>query len=132
MKKSVPILLLFLAAAIAACGRLASPIVLPDTDEIVSIHVTDGDTSIAHSDRAWIEDVISKISDSAPTRIESVNDAPNADNYLMIEIRLEKGASRLYAYKNKAGYYVEQPYEGIYEINGETYEMIKDGEQAKG
>ena len=60
------------------------------------------------------------------TNMESVQDSPvHADTYKTIEIKTNNGESYtlfLYEYKNK--YYIEQPYNGIYKITKEEYELL--------
>lgn len=61
-----------------------------------------------------------------PTKHESINDAPIESRYIKIDITDKKNIiSTFYAYEgNNGGYYIEQPYNGVYKIEVEDYEIF--------
>lgn len=104
---------------LAACGRKAAPITLPQADKITSIDVT-------IAENTWISEVIADISSSEPTKKESVQDFPQAESYIKIDFRLEKGTITIFAYEDRGKYYLEQPYQGIYKIDRKLFERLKE------
>ena len=110
---------------LAACGKKADPITLPEASEITSIEVTVGENIINHEERTWISEVISNISGAKPSSKESIQDVPVVENYIKIDFRFETGTSTVFAYENQGKYYVEQPYQGIYEIDRQLYEALQ-------
>lgn len=60
------------------------------------------------------------------TKEESVQDAPvNAINVITINFNFkEAGSSIVFVYKKKKKFYIEQPYNGIYEISENEYNSI--------
>ena len=72
--------------------------------------------------------MISNISNSKPTSKESVQDVPQVKSYIKIDIQFETGTSTLFAYEDNGKYYVEQLYQGIYEIDSKLYEQLQKTE----
>ncbi|MBD5549710.1 MAG: DUF5301 domain-containing protein [Lachnospiraceae bacterium] len=129
MKKFLGLLLLiFCAFSLFSCGKKADPIVLPDADKIVSVTVTSKEIMEEHVDQEWVEKAISNISDAIPTNKQSISDAPHVEDYIKIDFLFEEGASTLFAYQDGRKYYVEQPYQGIYEIDTVLYEWLTEAE----
>ena len=59
---------------------------------------------------------------------ESVQDSPvNVEDEIAIHISLsDKKVITLFAYKKHSKYFIEMPYNGIYEIEEETYNILKE------
>jgi len=116
---------------LAACGKKAAPITLPQADEITSIDVTIAENTVSHSDKTWISEIIADISSSEPTKKESVQDFPQVESYIKIDFRHEtfrheKGTITIFAYEDRGKYYLEQPYQGIYKIDRKLFERLKE------
>ena len=127
MKKYVSIFLcLVCVLTLVACGKKADPITLPQTDEITSIDITVGENTVSHSDKTWISEIIADISSSEPTKKESVQDFPQAKNYIKIDFRLETGTITIFAYEDRGKYYLEQPYQGIYKTDRKLFERLNE------
>lgn len=109
-----------------ACGKKANPIVLPQSSDVVSVDVIDGENTVNCSDKTWIDEVISGLSDSKPTNRESVQDFPQVDNYIKVELNSQTEKTTVFVYKDKGKFYVEQPYNGIYIIDSDLYKMFWD------
>lgn len=109
-----------------ACGKKANPIVLPQSSDVVSVDVTVGENTVNCSDKTWIDEMISSISDSKPTNRESVQDSPHVKDYMRIEINSQTEKTTVFVYKDKGKFYVEQPYSGICIIDEETYNQLKE------
>lgn len=125
------VLLLLLILNVCGCAYAAAPIVLPDVEDIISISIESGDNTENHKDLSWIEEAVSAILSSEPTSKQSVQDTPQVDSYVRIDIQLRNGTSTIFAYEQDGKFYVEQPYQGIYEIEAETFELLV-GEQLGG
>lgn len=73
-----------------------------------------------------MSEIIADISSSEPTKKESVQDFPQAKNYIKIDFRLETGTITIFAYEDKGKYYLEQPYQGIYKIERKLFERLNE------
>ena len=126
MKKYISLFLcLVCMLTLVACGKKADPIMLPQTDDITSIDITVEENTVNHTDKVWISELIADISSSEPTNKESVQDIPQVESYIKIDFQFETGTSTLFAYENNGIYYIEQPYQGIYEIDSQLYERLQ-------
>lgn len=109
-----------------ACSKNANPIVLPQSSDVVSVDVTVGENTVNCSDKTWIDEVINGMTDSKPTNRESVQDFPQVDNYIKVELNSQTEKTTVFVYKNKGKFYIEQPYSGICIIDEETYNQLKE------
>lgn len=107
-----------------ACSKKANPIVLPQSSDVVSVDVTVGENTVNCSDKIWIDEVISGLSDSKPTNKQSVQDFPQVDNYIKVELNSQTEKTTVFVYKDKGKFYIEQPYNGIYIIDSDLYKMF--------
>ena len=129
MKKFISLFLcLICVMTLVACGKKAAPIMLPQTDEITSIDITVGESTVSHSDKTWISEIIADISSSEPTKKESVQDVPQAESYIKIDFQFETGTSTIFAYEDSGKYYIEQPYQGIYRIDNQLFERLQEAD----
>ena len=131
MKKFLS-LFLFLTCilTLAACGKKAAPITLPQADKITSIDITIAENTVSHSDKTWISEIIADISSSEPTKKECVQDFPQAKSYIRIDFRHETGTETetitIFAYEDRGKYYLEQPYQGIYKTDRKLFERLNE------
>lgn len=109
-----------------ACSKKANPIILPQSSDVVSVDVIDGENTVNCSDKTWIDEVISGLFDSKPTNRESVQDSPHVKDYMRVEINSQTEKTTVFVYKDKGKFYVEQPYSGICIIDEETYNQLKE------
>lgn len=109
-----------------ACSKKANPIILPQSSDVVSVDVIDGENTVNCSDKTWIDEVINGITDSKPTNRESVQDFPHVKDYMRIEINSKTEKTTVFVYKDKGKFYIEQPYSGICIIDEETYNQLKE------
>lgn len=125
--KKIPLLFLCLTLLLSlpACGRKADPLVVPDSEDIVSIDVVSDSGTVTHEDRDYIEAVLSGLSAAKPTRKQSIQDAPVVEGYLILNMHFEEGTSSLFVYEQNDSYYAEQPYEGIYQLDAELFQLIQ-------
>lgn len=109
-----------------ACSKKANPIILPQSSDVVSVDVIDGENTVNCSDKTWIDEVISGLSDSKQTNRESVQDFPQVDNYIKVELNSQTEKTIVFVYKDKGKFYIEQPYNGIYIIDSDLYKMFQE------
>ena len=127
MKKFLSLFLcLTCILTLVACGKKAAPITLPQADKITSIDITTEENTVSHSDKTWISEIIADISSSEPTKKESVQDFPQVESYIKIDLRHETGTITIFAYEDRGKYYLEQPYQGIYKIERRLFERLKE------
>ena len=127
MKKFLSLFLcLTCILTLVACGKKVASITLPQADKITSIDITIGENTVSHSDKTWMSEIIADISSSKPTKKESVQDVPQAENYIKIDFRHETGTITIFAYEDRGKYYLEQPYQGIYKIERKLFERLKE------
>ena len=107
-----------------ACSKKANPIILPQSSDVVSVDVTVGENTVNCSDKTWIDEVISGLSDSKSTNKQSVQDFPQVKDYMRIEINSQTEKTTVFVYKDKGKFYIEQPYNGIYIIDSDLYKMF--------
>ena len=125
MKKLLLLIMIAVIGLLAvSCSRKAEPVVLPARDTIDSIDVTIGDEAVNYSDDDWISRFVSSVLDAEGTRRQSIQDMPNEEEYIKIDINCRGSVNTLFVYKEKEIYYIEQPYQGIYQTDASFYEML--------
>lgn len=129
MKRAISLIVtIIMCFVLASCGK-ADPIVLPDKDDVTEVGVTyDGETEYL-KDAEWIEQMLSGMKAAEPTNKESVQDVPQVDNYIKIDFQLDNGVSTIFVYEDGGRYYIEQPYQGIYELDSAVYSLIKESNE---
>ncbi len=102
---------------LSACGTSAKadPIVLPTTEDIISISVSDDNATTTCTDGEQIGEIMSILMDMESTSKSSVNDSPNVDEYVKIDLNCsDNTVTTIFFYEDSGTQYVEQPYQGIY------------------
>lgn len=100
---------------------------LPEINDVSSIFVTLNDNEVKLDKEEEITSIITTLmSNGRTTKIESIQDFPvNVSNVITIKIyHKSSGSSTLFVYERKGNYYLEQPYNGIYEISSDEYNSI--------
>lgn len=100
---------------------------LPEISDVSSIFVTLNDNEVKLDKEEDITSIITTLmSNGRTTKIESIQDFPvNVSNVITIKIyHKSSGSSTLFVYERKGNYYLEQPYNGIYEISSDEYNSI--------
>ena len=121
-RKLVKLLIAITSAFLCLTGcrrNTAEPIILPTVDDICSINIEliDG-RQMSYENSESIKQIISDISIGKATNKESVQDFPSEDEYGTINIESNDGTTTVFYYVNSGKYFVEQPYQGIYEAVG--------------
>lgn len=102
---------------------------LPAPEKLASISVKKEGRQTEIVDSEIIEDIIYVLSGSGNgrrTKEESISDAPQgAEELFLVDFHFaEQGTSTLFVYKKGGRYYMEQPYNGIYQISGDEYNTV--------
>lgn len=100
---------------------------LPEINDVSSIFVTLNDNEVKLDKEEEITSIITTLmSNGRTTKIESIQEFPvNVSNVITIKIyHKSSGSSTLFVYERKGNYYLEQPYNGIYEISSDEYNSI--------
>ena len=108
---------MILCILLSACGSSskADPIVLPSTEDILSISVSDDNAAATCTDEEQIKEIMSILMDMKSTSKSSVNDSPNVDEYVKIDLNCsDDTVTTIFFYEDRGTQYVEQPYQGIY------------------
>lgn len=123
------IVMFTISFALFTSNSRAEPITLPDLEEVISVKVSDGDDELVYTDVEDISSIISKIKEAKATSKPTVQDNPvNIDNYYSVYITAnEVQSTTLYIYKEKSKWYIEQPYQGIYETDEAILEHLGGG-----
>lgn len=126
---SILIVILLLSLSLVGCSK--GQITLPNEADLESVVLSESteenNKHITITDNEEIKNIIDSIkSNSKKTNKESINDTPtNVDYYIKLEFSHSKGGSSVaYVYKTKDRDYIEQPYNGIWEITQESYDNI--------
>lgn len=100
------------------------PINLPEASAVQSIDVIIEGKKENHSAREWINQCLSSIADAQATTKESIQELPQVDEFIQVNINTDNSISTVYAYIEKGNYYIEQTYQGIYQTDSVFYEML--------
>ncbi len=102
---------------------------LPMADEILNINLEQNTKNINVNDFQEIKNIVEILGGvKRVTKRESIQDMPvNVENEIKISFEIiNNGTATVFLYKRKNKYYIEQPYNGIYEISGNEYNSIEE------
>lgn len=119
MKKRIALYIISLIVVflLSACSsqKVADPIVLPELGDLTSISVVSGDITATSIDKQWMADIMTILTDMESTSQSSINDVPNVEGYITINLNCSDGSVKtVFFYEENGKEYVEQPYQGIY------------------
>lgn len=99
---------------------------LPMAENIKSISIQRNSENGVIEKQYTIEEFIDWLNENKKTTTkESISDLPiNATNEINFDFNFKQGASRISVYERKDKYYLEQAYNGIYEISEEEYKIM--------
>lgn len=129
MKRSMlvfAVCLIVLGMLGAGCGgRKAPPLELPEASEIASVTVEGEAEDVVYTDPEWIGKLVAAMEAAEPTARPSVQDVPNENDLTSIHFTLEEGGVQTWFFYRKAGrYFLEQPYQGIYQADRELCNLL--------
>ncbi|MDE5697117.1 MAG: DUF5301 domain-containing protein [Lachnospiraceae bacterium] len=131
MKKrmALHIISFIVVCLLSACSsqKVADPIVLPEVGDLTSISVVSGDITATSIDEQWMADFMSILTDMESTSQSSINDSPNVEGCITINLNCSDGPGKtVFFYEKNGKEYVEQPYQGIYMPASELGEKITE------
>ncbi len=101
---------------------------LPQPENLESITLKQNDNQKNINENKEINEILEKLNgEKRTTKEESIQDAPvNANNVITVNFNFkEAGASTIFIYNKNNKYYLEQPYNGIYQMTEEEYSEIE-------
>lgn len=101
---------------------------LPKLEKLESISLKQNEKNVIIDDKEKMQDILYILNGAKRvTKNESVQDVPiNINNEIQIECNfIETGKSIIFVYNKNNSYYIEQPYNGIYQISGDEYNSIE-------
>ena len=101
---------------------------LPQLEKLKSISLEQNANGKVISGNEEMKDILYVLNGTKRvTKNESIQDAPvNIDNEIKVDFNfIESGTSTIFVYKKNNNYYIEQPYNGIYQISGDEYNSIE-------
>lgn len=101
----------------------------PAIETVKSISIEQNAGGVTYTDAEDIKNLLKVIYGvKMITGKESVQDSPvNAEDEIAIHISLtDEKVVTLFTYKKNFKYYIEMPYNGIYDIDEETYSILKE------
>ena len=134
MKKRIALYIISLIVVflLSACSsqKVADPIVLPELGDLTSISVVSGDITATSIDKQWMADIMTILTDMESTSQSSINDVPNVEGYITINLNCSDGSVKtVFFYEENGKEYVEQPYQGLYmpasELGGKITELLE-------
>lgn len=107
-------------------NRYVYELALPKQEEVSQIVFKDADRQcIVQGDKGEVYQILQ--GEPRSTRKESVQDYPvNAEHVFQMDfVEKEGGTSTVFVYQKGRKYYMEQPYNGVYEIAEEEYRLLQ-------
>ena len=109
----------------------ADPIVQLESDMIETVNLRDNEDEEIVLSEEELQKLFYYINNAKATRMMSANDYPYIRPYYLIQIKTVERAFRYMAYEDNGTAYIELPYEGIYVVESEMVELLKQGECIK-
>lgn len=109
---------------------MAESIQFPNIEEISEIEISKNDLDIKYTDKEAIKTIAECFINAKATRILSINDAPSAKEYYIVNIIAEDN-NRIYKsfiYQENSKWYIEQPYWGVYEMDKYILPFLENGD----
>ena len=101
---------------------------LPIAEEISNITLEKNTKNIDVNNSQEIKNIVEILEKTKrTTKKESIQDMPvNVENEIKINFKIINNETKtIFVYKKKNKYYIEQPYNGIYEISEDEYNSIE-------
>lgn len=107
MKRTLWTILLAAMLLFAACAPKAGPLTLPDGDDVTEVRLEYGGESVVRAGPGWIGMLL--------------------EDLAAVHFVLEDGSEQtLFVYPEKDKWYIERPYEGVYETDQLLWVMVTD------
>ena len=101
-------------------------LLLPNRTDVISVSVSCDNEREAITDKREIDDLFANLSTVRIKSGESYNDAPMTDKFIKIFFEVSDGLSGcvVYVFEDENGFFIEQPYNGIFSIEEKQYTEI--------
>lgn len=127
MKRTLWTILLAVLLLFAACAPKAGPLTLPDAGDVTEVRLEYKDDSVVRTGPGWIEMLLEDMAAAEPTRKSTVQDVPDKEDMAAVHFVLEDGSEQtVFVYPEKDKWYIERPYEGVYETDQLLWVMVTD------
>ena len=101
-------------------------LLLPNRTDVISVSISCDDERETITDKREIDDLFANLSTVRIKSGESYNDAPMTDKFIKIIFEVSDGLSgcTVYVFEDETGFFIEQPYNGIFSIEEKQYAEI--------
>lgn len=99
---------------------------LPNRTDVISVSISCDDERETITDKREIDNLFANLSTVRIKSGESYNDSPMTDKFVKIFFEVSDGLSGcvVYVFENENGFFIEQPYNGIFSIEEKQYTEI--------
>ena len=99
---------------------------LPNRTGVISVSISCDDERETITDKREIDSLFANLSTVRIKSGESYNDAPMTDKFIKIIFEVSDGLSgcTVYVFEDENGFFIEQPYNGIFSIEEKQYAEI--------
>ena len=101
-------------------------LLLPNRTDVISVSISCDDERETITDKREIDNLFANLSTVRIKSGESYNDSPMTDKFIKIFFEVSDGLSGCVAYifEDENGFFIEQPYNGIFSIEEKQYAEI--------
>ena len=128
MKRYLLIAILALQVVLlSSCNtKKDSALLLPNRTEVISVSISCDEERETITDKREIDDLFANLSTVRIKSGESYSDSPMADKFIRILFEVSDGLSGcvVYVFEDENGFFIEQPYNGIFSIEEKQYAEI--------
>lgn len=111
---------------LTACAQLErTSIVLPDPADVARVVLTDGRTEVTSRDGALIARLLRTLEEAVPVG----EDSPEGAWTVRVDFGFRSGGeSRVFLYRRGGAWLLEQPFQGVWEVDRSVWELLKEVE----
>jgi hypothetical protein len=128
MKRYLLIAILALQVVLlSSCNtKKDSALLLPNRTGVISVSISCDDERESITDKREIDSLFANLSTVRIKSGESYNDSPMTDKFIKIFFEVSDGLSGcvVYIFEDENGFFIEQPYNGIFSIEEKQYTEI--------
>ena len=101
-------------------------LLLPNRTDVISVSISCDDERETITNKREIDDLFANLSTVRIKSGESYNDSPMTDKFIKIFFEVSDGLSGcvVYVFEDENGFFIEQPYNGIFSIEEKQYTEI--------
>lgn len=101
-------------------------LLLPNRTDVISVSISCDDERETITDKREIDDLFANLSTVRIKSGESYSDSPTTDKFIKILFEVSDGLSGcvVYVFEDETGFFIEQPYNGIFSIEEKQYAEI--------